>query len=102
MMTIIPCEVMDKTRYLVCFSVHKITFLMCCSSELSCPMTVISHNNIFVVILQIFTKFFFSLSEYMLLYVQGFSPKLFLIITFRWISVRKSHKSQPLLYFTQV
>ena len=27
---------------------------------------------------------------------------LFLNITFRWISVRKSHISQPLMYFSQV
>ena len=59
-MWIMNCEVIEEARYLVCFTLQKITFLMCCSSELSCPMTVIPCNNIFTVTLQVFTKFFIS------------------------------------------
>ena len=67
MMRVISNKIMEETGNFICFSIHHIALLMSCSSEFTCPMTMISNYNI-LIFFQVFQKILLGIIKLLLIY----------------------------------
>ena len=99
-MWIIPSKIVEESRYIVCFSVHEVTVLMCSTPELTSPVAMISHNNS-VMFLQICNQFTFCFHEIIICNMFVMILFLFNLFVFGHTSF-EPHCFEPFSYICKV